>query len=229
MAQLDIVTGKLKKPDYVARINAQTPYLQSLYQYRADNAFRDKEFAQSEKELAESSRRSDVNTSIAFQNLDAQKKQAKRANLISGAELGITALNQSDDGGIFSNFFGGDTGDTAADATGGGIAELFNTAKDSVSSAASTGSPFLSGVGSKLFDSFKKPGVWGSGAFGATVGGMLGDSDLEKAAIGAGAGALTNFATSGGLKTLLTGGGLSGGSIFGAVSSGILGLGGGLF
>ena len=71
-------------PSYTADINARTPYLQNLYNLKADNAYRDKALKQDNKQFQLSFNQSQ-------DALDEQKKRNKWATALGVGNLGLSA------------------------------------------------------------------------------------------------------------------------------------------
>ena len=90
--QLQAVTNRRIRPNIVAGINAQTPYLPQLYQQKADTAYRDKSYDQSERSLAQASDIAKKNEALAYKQLDEQKDQNSTAKKLGYANMGIGGL-----------------------------------------------------------------------------------------------------------------------------------------
>ena len=103
--QLQAVTNRRIKPNYIDIINAQTPYLPGTYQQKEDTAYRDKVFDQNQQSLDISSKGLTQANEIALRNealaqqglydqkkqLEEQKKQNKRAQTLGWANTGLSA------------------------------------------------------------------------------------------------------------------------------------------
>ena len=86
IGQMSAVTGRKVRPNYLSSIGAKSELLPQAYQ------------------IEENKRLSDANFGLAQDQYDLQKKQMKRANRISYANLGIGAA------GALGNFMNADDG-----------------------------------------------------------------------------------------------------------------------
>lgn len=97
--QLRAVTNRRIKPNIVAGINAQTPYLPQLYQQKENDAYQTKLFDQNERSmginergLAQSGEIAKRNEALAYKQLEEQKDQNKTAKKLGYANMGVGGL-----------------------------------------------------------------------------------------------------------------------------------------
>jgi len=91
LEQLRAVMNRKIRPKYVDAINAQTPYLPSLYQQKADTEYQNKLYDQNERNLAQQTEISNRNYGLAQDQLEANKDQAKKARKLGYANIGLGA------------------------------------------------------------------------------------------------------------------------------------------
>lgn len=223
------VTGRKVPTNYVDIINAQSPYLPALYRQRDEDKYRqqqieleEKGLALDEESLAQKERELATMTELEREALEQSKKQARQANLISLGNLGVKAGL-----GIY--------GDKIKDFVGGTSKEALPTPEKISEVTALTGaSPVemvtkggvsepMSWTGKatdwgKWGEAITSKDPWIGGTVGTLASRVLTDEDdkwYKKAAIGAGAGALTSAVTSGGdLYSTVLGGIFGGGGSF---------------
>lgn len=214
MNQMYAVGGRRVQPNYVDIINQQTAYLPAIYRQRADEEYQQATLGLREKEIAEQQRQFEISQELEREALEEQKKQAKRANIMGIANLGLkTGL--------------GLAGEKMAKAGAPAVAET--VAKEAIPKVADTVvSRVTGGNVHGLTGKATDWGKWGSAVTswepwaGGTAGGLaaniLGKDEgrTKKALIGAGTGAA--------VSALVTGG-----DIYKSVVGGILGGLGGLF
>ena len=208
LSQMQAVTGRKFKPNYVDAINVQGQYLPSIYARKEDQAYRDKMHGLEEKNLAQREKELETMEALELEKLEQMKKQAKRANIMGVANLGLQAGL-----GIYGDKIMKPS-PTVADTTPvmGGEATTPDIAPSPTSwtgkatdwdkwgGAASSWEPWAGGVAGGL----------AANIFGKDAG------TTKKLAIGAGAGALTSVLT-------------SGADIYKSIVGGVLGGLGGLF
>ena len=97
--QLQAVTNRRIKPNIVAGINAQTPYLPQLYQQKENDAYQTKLFDQNERSmginergLEQSGEIAKRNEALAYKQLEEQKDQNKTAKKLGYANMGVGGL-----------------------------------------------------------------------------------------------------------------------------------------
>jgi len=220
MGQFSAVIGRRIRPKYVDMINAQTPYLYGKYRLREDKAFRDKEFALEEEKF-------ESDTAFSAQELEEQKKQAKRANLLGIGNLGVMYGMMSKKNKVLKDIYesSGPAKDTIAPAVPNAATK---TALAETGKAAVAETPkFFSGAGAGTTSNWVSPAkTWqpyAAGLTGATVGADLGEKYVpiggkkEKRIIG-------GTVVGGGLGYML-----SGGNPYAAAISAVIGGGGGGF
>lgn len=245
MTQLSAVTGRRARSTLADQINAQTPYLTSLYSLKNQQDYYDNQTALAEEELAQQELAQEQENALAQQSLaltkeqmEQNKKQQKTENALGLAGLGATAgfgaLKYSDD--IKQAL--GTVGDAASSAAGKavlsnspygvnseGVANGYDAMSFTSGGAGSSGGFYdsLSDIGSNSWKALSSANTLLSGALGATLGTKLGEEVIpiggktEKKVAG---GALT-----GALSGLLS----SGGDVYSTAISGIIGGLGGFF
>ena len=87
--QTGAVTGLRKRPSYTDIINAETPYLPARKQARDNKEFADKTFKFNEEQAL-------IDTRLADEAAHDARKAQNRAQNLSYANLGLTALGQTD-------------------------------------------------------------------------------------------------------------------------------------
>ena len=90
--QMRAVTNRRLRPNYVAAINAQTPYLPQIYQRKYDDEYRSKLYDQQERSLAQQSDIAQRNEALGWANLDEQRKQRKKAQNLGYANMALGGL-----------------------------------------------------------------------------------------------------------------------------------------
>ena len=224
ISQFRAVTGgRRRKPNYVAMINAQLPYLPSLMETKRQSEMAD-EMMKLEK------KRFGIEEDVA----ETQKKRENLAMMLGLGNLGLKGYFGYKRNKALENIL---------DAT-----EVAEPIKKFAKISYSPGSPGPSitsetvkakapfftreGVGTakNWLESLTSFSPWVGGASGFAAGKLLGGKDKLKSGLaGAGAGGLTSWALSGGLKKLLTGQG-AGADIYDTIVGSVLGgVFGGLF
>ena len=170
--QLGAVTGKRIKPNYSAQIEGRIPNLLAEYQAKEDKAYRDEVLASDQKY-------NDQTLALQRDALENQKKQTQTANTINTGSLLLSAYLGLESNKNLASILGGDVAKEAA--KGGG--------QEMIKSAASSGFPSLSDLGSKITGSPYK--MAGSVAIGQMAGSSVGSllpfgGEAEKEIIGSG-------------------------------------------
>ena len=197
MSQQYMLAGRRPRSSQVESINARTPMLPSLKQMKDDIAYRDRMANVSEANLA-----------LRGDELEQQQEQAKKANRLAMANLGITTGT-----GLMKMGVGGDDAGSldAKSALINGKASDPSMFDTGTNSSGSVWEGAADGFGGAL-----NAKTLGSGMIGAGMGSALG----QYSPVGGGRG---KKAIAGGVAGAALGYASSGGNIYSTIISGALG------